>query len=209
MQLTALLIGFIVSLKKKVMDNSVIYGLRCPINGEYKYIGKSTNGIRRAKQHLVMSHNPSVRIWVEELREIGMCPLVEIIEECEEKHINDREQFWVNYYHKNGNQLMNIVVYEGVEVYKIEKEIREKKEILNKKLSSINKTLHDISSFNGIIRHIRKERGITQQELSDLSGVSIRSIKIAESENGNPTLNTITKIGDALGVNLTFSLKEL
>lgn len=48
------------------------------------------------------------------------------------------------------------------------------------------------------IRNIRKRRGLTQQMLSDLSGVSIGSIKRFES-TGKISLNSFTRIVISLG----------
>ena len=46
--------------------------------------------------------------------------------------------------------------------------------------------------------------GITQQDLSDISGVALRTIKQVETGKGNPYINTLTKIADVLG--LSFEL---
>ncbi|RSK40404.1 helix-turn-helix domain-containing protein [Mangrovimonas spongiae] len=50
---------------------------------------------------------------------------------------------------------------------------------------------------------------ITQEMLADLSGVGLRTLKQFESGKGNPTLETLTKIGDTLGMELIFTAKNL
>ena len=50
------------------MNNNIIYGLKDPRTDEFRYVGKSINGIERAKSHLNHSHNPLVNEWVNELK---------------------------------------------------------------------------------------------------------------------------------------------
>jgi len=49
---------------------------------------------------------------------------------------------------------------------------------------------------------------VTQEMLADLSGVGLRTLKQFESGKGNPTVETITKLADALGMELTFQIKK-
>lgn len=50
---------------------------------------------------------------------------------------------------------------------------------------------------------------VTQEMLADLSGVGLRTLKHFESGKGNPTLETLQKLGNALGMELTFTVKEI
>lgn len=62
-----------------------------------------------------------------------------------------------------------------------------------------------------LYEHIKKRRlllGLTQQDLADISGVSLRTIKLAESAGGNPSANTLIQLGDALGLELVFQIKQ-
>ncbi len=66
--------------------------------------------------------------------------------------------------------------------------------------------------FQGIITTIKERRsvlGITQEELAELSGVALRSVKAFESGKGNPTLLTLQKIADTLGYEVTLTIKKL
>ena len=57
---------------------------------------------------------------------------------------------------------------------------------------------------------MRKSRGITQKELSKVSGLSIQCISDIESENsGNPTLRSLIKYLDCLGYEIAFQKKEI
>jgi transcriptional regulator with XRE-family HTH domain len=49
----------------------------------------------------------------------------------------------------------------------------------------------------------------TQETLSILSGVSLRTVKQFESGKGNPTLDTLQKIADVLGLELKLEIKNL
>jgi transcriptional regulator with XRE-family HTH domain len=48
---------------------------------------------------------------------------------------------------------------------------------------------------------------VTQETLADLSGVGLRTLKQFESGKGNPTAETLNKLGNALGLELTFQVK--
>ena len=57
---------------------------------------------------------------------------------------------------------------------------------------------------------MRKSRGITQKELSQISGLSIQCISDIESENsGNPTLRSLIRYLDCLGYEIAFQKKEI
>jgi transcriptional regulator with XRE-family HTH domain len=60
-----------------------------------------------------------------------------------------------------------------------------------------------------VIKTRRNNLDVTQEMLSELSGVGLRTLKQFESGKGNPTLETLQKLGDALGMELSFTVKEL
>ena len=59
-----------------------------------------------------------------------------------------------------------------------------------------------------IIKERRDSLQVTQETLAELSGVGLRTIKQFESGRGNPTLVTLQKLGDALGLELTMKVKS-
>ena len=66
--------------------------------------------------------------------------------------------------------------------------------------------------YKTLIESVKARRDtlkITQEMLADLSGVGLRTLKQFESGKGNPTLETLTKIGDTLGMELIFTAKNL
>lgn len=65
--------------------------------------------------------------------------------------------------------------------------------------------------FNNIIKQLkarRKSLQVTQAMLAELSGVSLRALKQFESGKGNPTLETLSKLADALGMEVTLQVKR-
>ncbi len=66
------------------------------------------------------------------------------------------------------------------------------------------------SRFGQTIRQLRKERGLTQEQLGELSGLHNSYIGGMERGERNPSLHSIDKISRALGVSLadTFSQME-
>lgn len=63
--------------------------------------------------------------------------------------------------------------------------------------------------FYSIIKERRVLLGLTQQDLADYSGLSLRIIKSIETGKGNPSVGTLTKIADALGLELVMNVKEV
>ncbi|HEY0176873.1 MAG TPA: helix-turn-helix transcriptional regulator [Pedobacter sp.] len=65
--------------------------------------------------------------------------------------------------------------------------------------------------FEDIIKTIKERREslqVTQETLAELSGVGLRTLKQFETGKGNPTLLTLKKLGDALGLELTLKIKR-
>jgi len=66
--------------------------------------------------------------------------------------------------------------------------------------------------FSELVKTIKARREmlqVNQEMLSALSGVSLRTLKQFESGKGNPTLQTISKLADALGLEVTLKVKTL
>lgn len=61
--------------------------------------------------------------------------------------------------------------------------------------------------YGEIIKERRALLGLTQQDLADYTGLSARIIKSVELEKGNPSLSTLEKIADVLGLELILKVK--
>ena len=59
------------------------------------------------------------------------------------------------------------------------------------------------------IKARRKNLNVTQEQLADISGVSLRTLKQFEGGKGNPTLQTLSKLSDALGLEIKLDVKEI
>jgi DNA-binding XRE family transcriptional regulator len=59
------------------------------------------------------------------------------------------------------------------------------------------------------IKQRREELQITQETLAEIAEVGLRTLKQFESGKGNPTLQTITKISEVLGMELKLQIKPL
>ena len=65
--------------------------------------------------------------------------------------------------------------------------------------------------LNNILETLKKRRirlQVTQETLALLTGVSLRTIKQLEAGKGNPTLETIQKLADVLGLELQLEIKN-
>ena len=64
--------------------------------------------------------------------------------------------------------------------------------------------------FERMIKQLKERREslqVTQEMLADISGVSLRTLKQFERGKGNPTLDTLTKLSEALGLEVCLQVK--
>ncbi len=65
--------------------------------------------------------------------------------------------------------------------------------------------------FEKLIQAIKERREmmrVTQETLAELSGVGLRTLKQFESGKGNPTLQTLQKLADVLGMEICLQVKK-
>jgi transcriptional regulator with XRE-family HTH domain len=63
-----------------------------------------------------------------------------------------------------------------------------------------------------LILELKKRRetlNVTQEQLAEIAGVGLRTLKQFESGKGNPTLQTLTKLTNALGLIVKLEVKAL
>jgi transcriptional regulator with XRE-family HTH domain len=60
-----------------------------------------------------------------------------------------------------------------------------------------------------IIKERREVMQVTQETLAELSGVGLRTLKQFESGKGNPTLLTLQKLADVLGMEICLKIKNI
>ena len=59
-----------------------------------------------------------------------------------------------------------------------------------------------------VIKESRALLGISQQDLSDYSGVGISTVKDLERGVGNPSIDTLKKILDVVGMEMILQVKQ-
>lgn len=62
--------------------------------------------------------------------------------------------------------------------------------------------------FYTIIRQRRKTLGITQEDVADVSQVSLSFLKMLEKGKANPSVETLVRILDSLGLEIQISVKQ-
>lgn len=54
----------------------------------------------------------------------------------------------------------------------------------------------------------RKILNLSQQDLAEIAGISLATIKDIERGKGNPSLSTVSKILDVLGVEIEYRIRQ-
>ena len=73
----------------------------------------------------------------------------------------------------------------------------------------INFILMKTGEIGLFIARRRKELGVNQRELADLCGVSEHALCNLERGVGNPTLNLVNAVAEALGLELKLDVKDM
>ena len=58
------------------------------------------------------------------------------------------------------------------------------------------------------LKNRREELGVTQEQLAELAAVALRTVKELDAEKGNPTINTLMKLADVLGMELKLEVRK-
>lgn len=59
-----------------------------------------------------------------------------------------------------------------------------------------------------VIKNRRSELRISQQDLAEMAGISLATIKDIERGAGNPSLKTLVQIGEVLGLEISMNLRK-
>jgi y4mF family transcriptional regulator len=65
-----------------------------------------------------------------------------------------------------------------------------------------------LGELSTIIRERRKLLAITQEDLAELAGISLRTLKAIETGKTNPTFDSVNKIADVLGLHIKIEVKK-
>jgi hypothetical protein len=168
------------------MKTNIIYVLNCPITKKPVYVGKSTQGVERPFQHIKeKSHSDKINRWVKYLKERGKEPQVYLVEnDVDNRLLDAKETFWINYYLSKGNQLLNQM---GIDPTML----------LNHKSEIPEDPLYEIRLY---VINKRKKLKLSQLELSKKSGVGLRVIReLEQGKKNNFQTDILFKLLNFLG----------
>ena len=63
-------------------------------------------------------------------------------------------------------------------------------------------------SLSEVIKKRRKMLAITQQDLAEMAGIGLATIKDIERGKGNPSMATVSKIMEVLGMEIEFKVRQ-
>jgi hypothetical protein len=113
-------------------SRNIIYGLVDPRSGQLRYIGKSTSGIRRVREHSYPSFLKREQThktkWIRQLAEQGMTPNAVVVQELPDAEgLYEAERGWIAYFRSMGCPLTNLTDGgEGVPGHRVEASTRAK-----------------------------------------------------------------------------------
>ncbi len=91
--------------------NNFIYGIFDPTNNELRYIGKTSIGLQRFRDHLSereLKNKTYKSNWLKGLLSKGLVPRFEIIEEAPKEQLEALEIFYISYFKFLGCRLTNL-----------------------------------------------------------------------------------------------------
>lgn len=63
--------------------------------------------------------------------------------------------------------------------------------------------------LNNTIKERRLQLGISQNDLAEMAGVSLATVKDIERGKGNPSIQTLEKILSVLGMEVVYRLRQI
>lgn len=88
-----------------------IYGLRCPISGEIRYVGKAVDATKRFSQHIStreIKKETHKTHWLRKLLKAGLYPEVVVLETVRDGKWQEREIWWIAHLREQGANLTNM-----------------------------------------------------------------------------------------------------
>jgi len=90
----------------------IIIRLRCPLSGEIRYVGQTVKTTaRRLSEHKCDKRYNTYKVnWLNKLDKLGILDnlKIELLEECDEIQLNEKEKYWIEKFKQNGNKLVNL-----------------------------------------------------------------------------------------------------
>lgn len=175
----------------------LIYALKCPFTNSIHYIGKSTQGMTRPLQHLKQSHSEKINQWVNELKQLGHCPAVDVLEYVNTNDdIDKRERYWIQKELNNGSYLLNSILITPL--------------LISPNLEQI---LSDDDGFDMLkiatfVKETRKQIKMTQPEFSERFGISLKVLRKIEQGKTNIMLDGLFEVLHIFGSTIEVARKK-
>lgn len=192
------------------MNLNLIYGLRDPITDEYRYVGKSTSGIKRPMSHFTHSHNNNVNEWIKTLKNKNLLPIIDILEEIDgENELSIRETYWINLFSEscklfNDNSIDPL----RIRISGLEKALLTKEKVLIAKMTQLDGALATWENLGSLMKQRRKMLNLTQEDISEMLNISTRTIQSMEKNNSKINFDYIKKYLTLLGIELVPKIKS-
>lgn len=161
----------------------LIYSLRCPFTNEIHYIGKSTQGMIRPLTHLSNSHSEKIKEWVNNLKEIGHAPVVNVIEYVSiDDDIDNRERYWIQMEVNKGSMLLNSCLVTPL--------------LIESKLDGLLGNGEGMESLKigNFVKERRRRLEMTQEEFADRAGIALTVIRKIEQGKTNLALESLLQV---------------
>lgn len=84
-----------------------IYALIDPNTQQIRYIGKSNDPTMRLYRHLREKQHTYKNMWIKSLKDKGLTPEIQIIEEVLIEQWQERERYWIAFYRAQGLDIAN------------------------------------------------------------------------------------------------------
>lgn len=84
-----------------------IYTINCPTTGLVRYVGKTKDTKNRFRKHLTQKNNTKKCRWITGLKNKGLKPVFEIIDQCGESDWQQLERGYIKLFKSIGANLLN------------------------------------------------------------------------------------------------------
>lgn len=66
----------------------------------------------------------------------------------------------------------------------------------------------DIKTIGQLVEDRRMALGLNQEDLSEMSGITVRTIYNIERGSGNPSFKTLSKLAEVLGLEISMGIRK-
>lgn len=173
----------------------LIYALCCPVTKEIHYIGKSSQGFVRPKQHLSNSHSEKISEWVKDLKFLGKSPDIKILKYLDDhEDLDTLERYFVDKHMADGAYLLNHTLVTPI--------------MISQHIVQSTDNIFDISEIANFVKARRKQTGLSQEEFADRAGVALTVIRKIEQNDPSLSLRSVQTVIAMFGGKIIVGRKE-